>query len=157
EGQAGKQTFGEWFGKHPVAWVTTGVAGVGFVGGVIFSIAAGAASGKTNDAADAIRAHLASSGMSGVRPCAPDGSGGADASGYEKACGILRDDISTFHTDVGLAVTGWVLFGVGAGVTATYALVDWYPHRKASEPTTGVRVVPVLAPGLQGLSVTGRF
>ena len=51
-GEVEGQTFFQWYSKRPVAWVTTGVAGVGFLGGLIFSIAAAAASGTTNSAGD---------------------------------------------------------------------------------------------------------
>jgi len=74
----------------------------------------------------------------------------------------LRDDISTFHTDVAVAATGWVFFGLGGIATLTYAMVDWYPHRKgapsASSSSTGsIRVIPIVTRETQGLSVTGSF
>ena len=119
--------FFKWYSQKPIAWVATGVAGVGLAGGIIFLGGSEAAASETNNAASSIRAHITAA--SGSAPCAQDGSNAADAPGFEKACSTLRDDVSAYHTDVAVGVTGWVMLGVGAGTLVTYALVDWYPQR----------------------------
>ena len=85
---------------------------------------------------------------------------------YASACGQLRANISSFHTDVAVSATGWVFFGVGVVGTAMYALIDWFPNRgSGAEPAPNARnasgprvsVAPVIAPGLKGVGVTGTF
>jgi hypothetical protein len=51
----GKESFFEWYGRKPLAWVGTGVTVVGLGVGIAFSTLAGSASASADDAADAIR------------------------------------------------------------------------------------------------------
>jgi hypothetical protein len=60
---------------------------------------------------------------------------------------------------VALAVTSWVLFGVGVAGTTAYAMIDWYPKKEqktASGPKI-LAVTPVVSPSLQGVAVVGTF
>jgi len=149
-----REPFFEWYTHKPLAWVGTGVAAVGLVTGIIFSIAAGSASGAASEHTDQITAEANKDGIS--KPCGPiDSDGSRDLPKYRKACDHLREDISDHDTDFALAVTGWVFFGVGVVGTATYALVDWYPGKKKS--TGSLVVSPVVTPSHQGLVVVGSF
>ena len=153
-GSSTREPFLTWYSHKPIAWVGTGVAGAGLIVGIIFSIAAGSASGAASDHTDQITVEANKDGVD--KPCGPvDSDGSKDLPKYRKACDALRTDLSDHDTDFALAVTGWVFLGVGVVGTATYALVDWYPAKKKS--TGSLVVTPVLSPGHQGLLVGGRF
>ncbi len=58
-----------------------------------------------------------------------------------------------------MAITGWVLFGVGVVGTATYAMIDWYPQKQqtAADGPRITAIAPFVAPGQATLSVAGAF
>ncbi len=161
-----RQTFGQWYTHKPVAWVGTGVAGLGLLGGIIFGISAMNASSASQTHVSEILAENKTNPQynpTGKANLCGDANGNGALPHYVSACGILQNDISQYHTDVGLLATGWVLFGVGAVGTAAYALVDWYPKRarptdgQASSPLPTMAVVPLVAPGVHGVGVMGSF
>ncbi len=96
------QGFGHWYAHHPVAYVGTGVAGVGLILGIAFSAAAGAQASNVNTLADSIRT---AEGANKTPPCSQDGS--ADRKGFTVACGSLRDAISSNKTDNIVGGVGW--------------------------------------------------
>lgn len=148
----------QWYTRKPIAWVGTGVAGLGLVGGIIFSVAAASASSAADDHAAQIQSHADADGVD--KPCGPiDSDGSRDLPKYRDACNALRQDFSDHDTDVALAAVSWTLFGVGVVGTVTYAMIDWYPKKKpASTTTTGsLEMAPVFAPGYRGIGLTGRF
>ncbi|MEJ7734613.1 MAG: hypothetical protein WKG00_36135 [Polyangiaceae bacterium] len=160
----GGEPFFKWYTRTPLAWVGTGVAGVGLVLTLVGSIVAGSASSAADDHTGQIETEIdrridAGSIQPGTKPCGPaDSSGERDLADFKDACNVLRDDFSKHDTGVALAVTGGVLLGVGVIGTVTYALIDWYPKKKA--PSTGhvdIDVQPVISPGYRGLGVTGSF
>ena len=165
--QPAHETFGQWYKHKPLAWVGTGVAGVGLLMGIGAGGAASSASGAAGSVGDQIRAEQAAQAKKGVRePTAVCGdmSGNGALTHYASACAQLRDNISTYHrthpTDVAVAATGWVFFGVGVVGTAMYALIDWYPNRGTGEPDRSaprVSVAPVVAPGFKGVGLAGSF
>lgn len=154
------ESFFHWYKRKPIAWVGTGVTGLGLVLGIIGSASASSASSSTNSVADQIRAHRATDPNNPPTAVCGTKDGAGVFPGYENACQTLRDNISTYHTDVALAATGWVLFGLGAAGTALYTFVDWYPNRRhsgAAEFLTHTAVVPVVTPTFRGVGLSGSF
>jgi hypothetical protein len=160
---SGREPFFTWYKQKPIAWVATGVAGVGLGLGLGFSIAAGVASSNADDHAQQIKNYAKTDPVADYgnkAPCGSKDSSAGDLPGYQQACNVLRKDLSDYNTDVAVAATGWVLFGVGAIGTAVYAMVDWYPKKKSSAEVTGPRVVgvaPSFTSTYRGLGITGTF
>lgn len=166
-------TFGEWYTHKPAAWVLTGVAGLGLLGGIIFGASATNASSASTMHVAEVEAQIPKYNATAPIPkgadVAPSDVCNASVlaastrlSGYfSGACGTVLSDISQYHTDVGLLATGWVLFGLGAVGTATYAIIDWYPNRaRASDNASAspnVMVLPLVSPTVHGVGVIGRF
>lgn len=150
----------DWFKRKPIAWVGVGVTGVGLIMGIGFSAAAGAASGNVNNYADQIGAQAAKDGVK--TPCGNEDNPNDDLTSptdYRSACETLRSSLGQYRTDVAVAATGWVLFGLGAIGTATYALIDWYP-KKGGTAQQGPRitaVAPFVSPTQGGLGLSGTF
>lgn len=156
----GKESFFEWYGRKPLAWVGTGVTVVGLGLGIAFSSLAGSASSSADEAADAIRDKRAELGVEQA-PCGPeDSTGGQDLVGFQAECSALRESLSDYDADVAVATVGWVAFGVGLAGTVTYVLVD-YVADEDSGRETGRRgpplVTPVVGPGFQGVTMQGTF
>jgi len=147
-GQTHTNDFGHWYAHHPGAWVGTGFAVIGLGVGIGFSAAAGSAASQTNLLANTIRGEL--NVDHGGPPCSQDGK--TDRYGYGKQCAALRDSMDTHDHDVIGAAVGWVTFGVAAGVTVTYIMVDWFPKRNE---TATVQITPVVGLGYAGLN--GKF
>ena len=148
------ESFGHWYSHKPLAWVGTGLTVVGLGLGIGFSAAAASATSKSNSIADQIRGHVASNDpQTSGPPCS--NTGGADTTGYGTACTKLRDSMSTHNVDVGVAVGGWVVFGLAAAGTVTYAMVDWFPKRKGTTtdqaPQQGPTVEPIVGLGYGGM------
>jgi hypothetical protein len=164
---AGRESFFHWYTHKPLAWVGTGATVAGLVLGISFSAAAGSASSTADSDSSTIKAHamadpsVPKDSSGNVHPCGSQDSSGSDLPGYEKACNALRDDLSAHSTDVALATTGWVLFGVGAIGTAAYAIVDWYmPQHKKTTGALSPRVegvAPLVSPTARGIAITGSF
>jgi hypothetical protein len=150
----------QWYKHKPMAWVGTGVAGIGLVMGVSASIAAGVASSGTADHVDQITTEARNRMLSPKGICGNEETGVGAVPHFVKACEQVRKDVGIYNTAVAFAVTGWVLFGVGAVGTAVYAMVDWYPHQSpratAFQPRV-LAVTPIVSPSYQGLSVMGSF
>lgn len=162
-----RQTFGEWYTHKPVAWVGTGVAGLGLLGGIIFGVSAMNASSASQTHVAEINAENKANPQynpKGISNLCGDANGNGALPHYASACSTLQNDITQYHTDVALLATGWVFFGIGAIGTAAYAIIDWYPHR-ASGPTTGshglelpsLAFVPLVSPTVHGVGVLGTF
>ncbi|HVK70017.1 MAG TPA: hypothetical protein VM694_36440, partial [Polyangium sp.] len=162
-----REPFLKWYTHKPLAWVGSGVAVIGLGLGIGFSIGASVASGKADQHAAEIRTFAStdpSTNFGKNPPCGSTETSGSDLPNYEQACGVLRKDLSDYDTNVAVATTGWVLFGVGAIGTGVYALLDWYLPKKSSTSTTssndGPRVLavsPSVSSTYQGLGVVGTF
>ncbi|MRG90843.1 hypothetical protein GF068_02740 [Polyangium spumosum] len=142
------------------------VVGLGL--GIGFSIGASVASNKADQHAAEIRTFAAtdpSTNFGANPPCGSTEAAGSDLPNYEQACSVLRKDLSDYDTNIAVATTGWVLFGVGAIGTGVYALLDWYlPKKNTSTTTTGasdgprvLAVTPSVSSTYQGLGVVGTF
>lgn len=148
-----KESFFSWYTHKPLAWVGTALT----VGGVVMGIV-GAASASNNSAqVDDISGQIAAQATKDrieVKCKAPP-------SGYAKACSALGDAMDAHDTNVAVSGVGFGLAGVGLVGTAVYVVFDWYlPQRKATARVFAPRVgsvAPIVAPGLQGLAVTGSF
>lgn len=155
------ESFGHWYKRKPLAWVGTGLAGVGLVMGIIGSASASSASASANDVAAQIKKHRADFDPGAPAAICGDMSGNGVYPGYADACKTLRDNISLFHTDVAVAVTGWVFFGVGVAGTALYSFIDWYPNRNRgmgkADDGPKMAVTPVVTPTFKGFGVAGTF
>ncbi len=165
-----REPFLTWYKRKPIAWAGTGVAGLGLLGGIIFSAAGGSASSSAGTLASAIKVERdKTAGDPTINPdgranvCGDRTTGAGALAHFAKACADLRSNESTYHTDVALAVTSWVLFGVGVAGTTAYAMVDWYPSKGAPKAATTkagpkvLAVAPVVTPSLQGVTVVGTF
>lgn len=168
-----REPFLDWYKRKPVAWVGTGVAGLGLLGGIIFSASAGSASGSATKLAAAItteRNRIRDSADPAVRAFNPDNranvcgdrsTGSGALVHFTDACTTLRGNESSYHTDVALAVTSWVLFGVGVAGTTAYAMIDWYPSKGPPKTAAAgpkiLAVAPVISPALQGVTIVGSF
>jgi hypothetical protein len=161
ETPAESESFGHWYKRKPVAWVGTGLAGLGLAMGIIGGASALSASGSANDVAQQIRDHRSQFNPTAPAAICGDTSGNGVYPGYEAACTTLRDNISLYHTDVAVAVTGWVFFGLGVAGTALYTFIDWYPNRnrggQGGVEGPKVMAVPVVTPTFKGLGVMGTF
>jgi hypothetical protein len=169
----------DWYLRKPVAWVGSGIAALGLLSGIGFSIAASSASGSADDHAAQIKGESANQlaaidertdlsqqqkqeliEQHTLPVCGSADSAAGDKDHYAQACGALRDDISSHDTDVALATVGWVFFGIGVAGTAAYAIVDWYPNkvdnRQGNAGPTFV-VAPLVSPTQQGIGVLGSF
>lgn len=165
-----REPFFHWYKRKPIAWIGTGVTGLGLISGITFSIFTSYVGGKADEHAAEIKSFVRDNDLGDLKPCAPEDSGKPDAVvtvngttvDFNKACGTLREDLADYDTNFALATTGWILFGLGAVGTGTYIALDWYFKKPDSssakaEPPKTLMVAPVIAPGHQGLSVFGTF
>lgn len=168
-----REPFFTWYKKSPIAWVGTGVTAVGLGLGIGGSIGMGVTSGKATTHADEIKAYAATdpnvpTNADGTKqgPCGSTEKAGSDIAGYEDACTTLRTDLADYGTNKAVAITGYVLMGVGAIGTAVYAYVDWYSAKPkpADPPATGkliqprvLAVTPTVTSTYQGVGVIGSF
>jgi hypothetical protein len=155
-----REPFLSWYGRKPLAWVGTGVAGVGLIMGIVGSASAANASSNADTIGKAIEDRTRTHPLQGRGdPCGPREAPVGDAQGYEKACGALREEFDSYDRALPWAITGWVLFGVGIVGTATYAMIDWYPtkQRTALDGPRVTTIAPIVTPGQVALGVAGTF
>ncbi|MCK6590735.1 MAG: hypothetical protein L6Q76_24500 [Polyangiaceae bacterium] len=157
-----------WYKRKPIAWVGTGLAGVGLVGGIVFSALTASVGSTADRHAGEIRDFVRNNNLGNIKPCAPEGSGQPDYSftnaagdqvSFGTACTVLREDLSDYDTNFAIATASWVVFGVGVLGTGAYALFDWYlapPKKTASGPRV-TAIAPVVSPTHQGIGVMGSF
>ena len=155
---SGRVPFLQWYKSKPLAWVGTGLTGVGLGLGAAFTGASSASASDIEYVAGEIRNQAASDGVTGA-PCGSiDGGGAGDV--YPDACGALRDAIDVHDANNAVAITGWVVGGLALAGTATYAVLDWYLAKPSDSPGSGAvqfGVLPILSPTFQGAGVVGQF
>lgn len=161
---SGREPIFNWYKRKPLAWAGTGVAGVGLILGTTFSILAAGSSGDADSIAAKINQYAAENpGSTQGRTsgfCGPRDNPSADLPLYGDACNKLRDELDAYDTQVALAVTGWVFFGLGVAGTVTYAMLDWYPKKAPSTALVEPRITaiaPIMGPGQAGLGLAGTF
>ncbi|MBL9025267.1 MAG: hypothetical protein JNL21_23945 [Myxococcales bacterium] len=155
--RGGGKDFGSWFIQSPIAWVGTGLTAVGLGLGIGFSVAASQSASDADDIANAIRDQADEDGLQDS-PCGPeDGTGAGDA--YPGPCNALRDALGVRDANVAVAVVGWVLFGLAAGGTTAYILIEYPKASKGSAKEAGPRVglLPVVSPDMTGAALMGSF
>ncbi|WP_437820618.1 PEGA domain-containing protein [Sorangium sp. So ce1078] len=164
QASGGREPFFHWYARKPLAWAGTGIAGVGLVLGIVGSAVAVNASSNADDVGREIEAYVASHESTipanrRSQPCGAREDSSGDLPGFETACGSLRDELDSYDGALPLAITGWVLLGVGVVGTATYAMIDWYPqkHQAASDGPRVTVIAPFVAPGQVALGVAGTF
>jgi hypothetical protein len=164
-----REAFGSWYKRKPLAWVGTGVTGVGLIMGIAGGAASLSARSSADDVAAQIKAEIARRRTLGiadpVNVCAASVLAAQPSvkAHYGSSCDTLQSDINLYHTDIGVAVAGWVLFGVGAAATTLYTFIDWYPSRGA--PSSGaargffhdLAVLPIVSPTQRGIGFVGTF
>lgn len=157
-----------WYKRKPIAWVGTGLAGIGLVGGVVFSALTASVGASADDHAAQIRDFVRNNNLGNVKPCAPEGSGQPDYSfvdgagktvSFGTACTVLREDLSDYDTNFAIATASWIVFGVGVAGTAAYTVFDWYlaPPKKTGSGPRVTAIAPVISPTHQGIGVMGSF
>lgn len=154
------EDFGEWYVRKPLAWVGTGVVGVGLGVSIAFSALSASSLATTNEIADQIRKEKEDRGVTGA-PCAEE-EGGGDAAGFEGGCSQLRDADSVHSANQAVMAVGWVVTGLAAAGTVTYIMLDWYTGSRVSGakdteggPTVGF--VPVISHDTVGGTLVGSF
>ncbi len=155
-----------WFKRKPIAWIGAGATVLGLGMGIGFSAAAGVAASNVNDYAQVIKDQGIKAGLTSP-PCGVESDPsddnpavfGTDQNGNPvNACEKLRGSLGQYRADIGLAATGWVLFGLGAIGTVTYALLDWYPKKSGAAHGPQVTgVAPLVSPTQAGVGVIGLF
>ena len=157
-----------WYKRKPIAWIGTGVAGVGLVGGIVFSVLTAHVGSVADKHAADIRGFVQANNLGNLKPCAPDGSNQPDYSfvnsegktvSFGTACTALREDLSDFNANFAVATVSWILFGVGVLGTGTYAYLDWYsaPPKKTGSRPRITAIAPIVSPTHGGIGVTGSF
>lgn len=165
-----REPFFHWYKRKPLAWVGTALTGLGLFGGIGFSAAASSSSGAAKSLADQIKAedqaHPEYNPTGRANICGDQDGNGA-LPHYQKACGLLQDNISTYNTNVALSGVSWALFGIGAIGTAVYVILDWLPNKGApAAAQTDQRdvikpkilsIAPILNANEKGIGVLGVF
>jgi len=160
----GRRDFFTWYTDKPIAWVLTGIAGLGVIGTVGFGIGAGVTKSQADDVISQIQAQQAAnpnpgdSGFvpAGRQPCGPEDNAGADLPFYSLACEELRSDID--NRDLYTALMG-VSIGVGVlgiGGTVLYYFLD-PDNQEGGASTTAIQFSPVISPTFQGFGLNGQF
>jgi len=179
EGQPseGREPFFTWFAKKPLAWVFTGIGGLGLIGTIGFGAAAGSAqSAKTGvqnqildkvaewnnstcDPRDPKCGRVTAYEGSDPKPCGPQDASSPDQPYYANACTQLRDNITAYNTDVALSIVSAVLLGGGAIADIIYYVVDTKPSpsQTGSDGPRILGVGPVVTPTQQGFGLVGTF
>jgi hypothetical protein len=181
----GREPIFTWFKRKPIAWVGAGATVIGLGMGIGFSAAAGLASsnigrpasgtgpnadkgGYATQIANQAKADLAKYPSTtfdtlAAEPCGKEADPNDDwqipgGPNYHQPCEKLRESLGAYRTDVALAATGWVLFGLGAIGTTVYALVDWYPKKGgAAQGPQVTGFAPIFGPGQGGATLIGVF
>jgi PEGA domain len=168
-----REPFNHWYKRKPIAWIGSGVTGVGLVMGVVAGAVALADHGAVSNFSAQIKAEVATqnaddsaNGWMKTNPskrtdvCGDATTGAGGVAFYDNACLKVRNKIAAYNTDVGVTIAGWALFGVGLVGTGIYAMVDWYPKKVAPDAATGLRVLgvaPLVGPGQHGIGLVGSF
>jgi hypothetical protein len=168
---SGRESFFSWLGHSPVGLVGVGLTGVGLGVGVTFAVFGGKAGENADSVAGAIQSqmdednkHLPATMQIPAAVCSPTVTDEAVAARYQKACGVLKDDIDRRDTDKTVATAGFVAAGVGLVTTVTAYLVSSKSSSKAAAPSPKTAaqaprfvVVPVINAREGGLHILGRF
>ena len=170
----GYENFFTWFAKKPLAWVFTGVGGLGLIGTIGFGAAAGSAKSAENSVQSDILAEVnrlkgspSAQGYlppsyyegSDPKPCGPLDDSSKDYGYYHNACDQLRDNIKVHKTDSIMAGVSAGLLVVGVAGDIIYYVVDG-KQSATQAGNDGPRIVgagPVVTTTQAGFGLTGVF
>ena len=160
----GREPFMHWATHSPVAFAGEGLAGVGLILGVTFSITAAVADNNAASVSNQIKGRISGEAASGnpiaqarqTNPCAqPPANTGVSGTDYAKACSQLQDNIDSRDTSRTVSIIGWVATGVGVGAVVG----GYFLTAKKTEQTawTRMKVLPVYTPEWHGLAAGTTF
>lgn len=149
------EDFGSWYVRSPLAWVGTGVVGVGLGVSIAFTALSADSLSVTNSIADQIRAQAAADGVQGA-PCGTE-AGANDV--YPIACKDARDAQDVHDANQAVMIVGWVTTSLALAGTVTYVMLDWYAgSRTEGPPRSGERAPSVaFVPSVSPVGVGGLF
>lgn len=160
----GTRSFGAWYAHRPLAWVFTGVGGIGLAGGVGFAISANRnykdADSVASQIDDAAKINgIPTQGLcvnSALLSSLPP----ARADAYRSACQKYKDNVDRGDTMKTLATVSAAVGGAFLVGTVVYYFVDrgsGTSQKAQVEPVPSLRFSPVIAPGMLGISAGASF
>lgn len=179
-----RKSFGSWLGSTPSAIVTTGLAGVGIIGGAAFALGSKASYDAADSVASGIEKNALQVDKKDNGPAGVCGSNGKtnraeidawlrdhalarydDAavrqdkvSEYADNCNKYQDNVKSGDTFKKLAIVSFAVGGAAAIGTIIYYVVDSKePASAKGAPRRRVVVTPVYEPGYAGAIVSGSF
>jgi hypothetical protein len=155
---SGGEDFGTWYARKPLAWVATGLLGVGLGVSIAFTAISADSLSVTNSIADQIREQAETDSLSGP-PCGNEA--GADDV-YPLQCQQARDANDIHSANQAVMIVGWVTTSLVAAGAVTYVMLDWYTGSRvggATDADAGPRVgvMPAVSPDGAGAFVFGQF
>lgn len=155
---SGGEDFGTWYARKPLAWVATGLLGVGLGVSIAFTAISADSLSVTNSIADQIREQAQLDNLSGP-PCGNEA--GADDV-YPLPCQQARDANDVHSANQAVMIVGWVTTSLVAAGAVTYVMLDWYTGSRAGGATDAgagprVGVMPAVSPDGVGAFVFGQF
>ncbi|MBW2524922.1 MAG: hypothetical protein JRI23_12130 [Deltaproteobacteria bacterium] len=171
----GRENFFRWYTRKPIAWVLTGVAGLGLVGTISFGAAAAHYDSSADEVSDAILAEVrrweddptrsgylpdnyySSDGT--PQPCGDFDDPASAYPHYSTACDTLRDNINARDTDLALMTVSIVLMAASVGGTVIYYFVDTSDGEDPGsvEGAGSITAGPIITPTMQGVGIIGTF
>lgn len=167
----GRDNFFDWFTNKPIAWVLTGVAGLGLVGTIAFGAAASSADSSADSVSDQISSEVArtnnlpdsyydngDSRTGQAQPCGDRENPATAYPYYADACASLVDNLDAYDTDIALmGVSIGLLAGGAAGVVIYYFADPDNPEQSAKSGPRIVGAAPIVTPFEQGFGLLGTF
>lgn len=179
-----RKGFGAWLVSTPSAMVTTGLAGVGIIGGAAFALSSKASYDAATSVQDGIEKNALTVDMKDNGRTGICGSKGTTSSAdidawlrdharplyddpverkkkvgeYVDNCNKYQDNVKSGDTFKKLAIVSFAVGGAAAIGTVIYYIVDSKEPASAKTPAPRrVVVVPIYEPGYAGAVVSGSF
>ncbi len=162
----GRENFFKWYTHKPVAWVLTGVTGVGLVGSIAFGAAAAGAASSADDVTAQIEGEVATEDNLGpeyyssdgqAQPCGSLDNPDSAHPYYRDACNTLRDNLDARDADmIGMGVFIGVGVAAAAGVFVYY-FIDTNKKSTNTASRSPIVVSPIITPDHQGVGLLGTF
>jgi hypothetical protein len=179
-----RKGFGAWLVSTPSAMITTGLAGVGIIGGAAFALGSKASYDAANGVQDGIESNALTKDLKDNGPTGICGSKGTTNSAdidawllnharaeyddpaarkkkvgeYVDNCNKYEDNVESGDTFKKLAIVSFAVGGAAAIGTVIYYIVDSKEPASAKAPARRrVVVTPIYEPGYAGAIVSGSF
>ncbi len=162
----GRESFFTWYTHKPIAWVLTGVTGVGLIGGIAFGAAAADAAASADEVTEQIETEVKRednlpdsyySADGQPQPCGNEDDPSSAHPYYRGACDTLRDNLDAQDADlIGMGVFIGVGVAAAAGVFVYY-FIDTNDSSSASASEPSFAVTPLISPEHQGVGILGTF